>query len=60
MPLWLRAQKAHKITEIIEEKLKKTVEGQEEVIIHVEPKDKRKSIKGLKQSQILPFANQIQ
>lgn len=35
-------EKAHKMTEIIEEKLKNTVDGLEEVIMHIEPEDKRK------------------
>jgi len=35
-------EKAHEVTEILEEKLKETVGGLEEVIIHVEPEDKRK------------------
>jgi len=35
-------ERAHEITEIIEGKLRKTVEGLEEVIIHVEPEAKEK------------------
>lgn len=38
----MSVERAHEMTEIIEERLKETVEGLEEVIIHVEPEDKGK------------------
>ncbi len=36
-------EEAHKITEIIEEKLKEAVKGTQEVIIHIEPKEKQQN-----------------
>lgn len=38
----MSVEKAHKMTEIIEERLKETVDGLEEVIIQVEPKGKHR------------------
>ncbi len=39
----LSVEEAHKITEVIEEKLKQVVKGTQEVIIHIEPKEEQKS-----------------
>lgn len=39
----ISVEEAHKITEIIEEKLKEVIKGTQEVIIHVEPKEKQQN-----------------
>jgi cation diffusion facilitator family transporter len=41
----LSVEQAHKITETIEEKLKETIKGTQEVIIHVEPKETKNTTK---------------
>jgi len=39
----ISVEEAHRITEIIEEKLKEGIKGTQEVIIHVEPKEKQQN-----------------